>query len=273
MYMYRKTNPLLLFVVGNLLLLSVSASWLYAQPAGNSKQFYVVIAGVSVYNNPSANLVYADTDATEFYKQMRSMGIPEANITLLTNQNATRSNIIQAMESLYPKARSADEIIFYFSGHGDKGFFLPHDLPNLLYHADVKTAFKKSKAATKLIFADACFSGSIKALPTQAAMPQTEADTKTYYKDLASGGVNVAVFVSSRNNQVSKETSLHKGGIFTYYLLHAFKGKADLDADKLVTLYETYKYVSDNVKRDTYQEQIPVMFGKFNPTLPIVRVK
>ena len=36
-------------------------------------------------------------------------------------------------------------------------------------------------------------------------------------------------------------------GVFTYYLLDGLKGKADLDADGIITVDEAYTYVSKKV--------------------------
>lgn len=244
---------------------------LFAQNASKSKQFYAVIVGISEYKDVTANLLYADDDARAFYTQMRAMGVPEKNMSLLTNQTATQHNIINAMNNLFAKATPIDEVIFFFSGHGSNGLFVAHD--NYLYHREVKTALKNSRAATKLLFADACFSGSLKSLPKQAPMPKDEKTAQSYYKDFVAKGLNVAVFASSRNNQPSAETPTLKGGIFTHYLLNALRGTGDLNGDRLITLYEMYRYVSDKVKTESNNKQIPGMFGKFNPELPIARVR
>lgn len=240
--------------------------------AQTPKQFYVVVVGVSRYDGPGMNLNYAATDAEEFSLQMLRMGIPAKNIALLTNEEATRANILKAANNLYAYATAKDEIIFFFSGHGSYRCFIPYDKTNgVLWHSEVKATFKNSKAATKLLFADACYSGSMKS-GKATPPPTTQRDIEKYYKNLTGENLQIAVFVSSRNNQTSIEDPTLKSGLFTYYLLQSLKGLGDSNQDRQITLKEMYDYVSKQVTLHD-SGQVPVMFGKFNPNLVIVRYR
>ena len=51
-------------------------------------------------------------------------------------------------------------------------------------------------------------------------------------------------------------------GVFTYYLLEGLRGKADLDADGIITVDEVHSYVSKKVPEVIGQNQNPVRKGE-----------
>jgi uncharacterized caspase-like protein len=225
---------------------------------------YAVVVGVSDYeilDYKSGDLNYADDDAERFMAFLQSPAagrVPSQNIVKLTNRQATKANIKQAMQ-VFGRATAQDRIIFYFSGHGLEKAFVPYDVKkndfaSLLTHTEVKATFKGSSAQTKLIMADACLSGSMRS--RQA--PTVVAATKAF------GDVNVAMILSSRSTQTSAETMRVRGGVFTFFLLTGLQGNADSNGDKAITIKELYKYVAPRVKRSTPNGQAPVFAGKFS---------
>ncbi|KAF9476892.1 hypothetical protein BDN70DRAFT_922963 [Pholiota conissans] len=69
-----------------------------------------------------SNLGGAVGDAKRFHKYLTSpeVGIPQDQITLLCEQQATRTNIIKAFQGLADEARirKGDSIVIYYAGHG-----------------------------------------------------------------------------------------------------------------------------------------------------------
>lgn len=178
------------------------------------------------------------------------------------------------MDSLFAKAAENDLIIFAFSGHGDKGYFLPHDfirsLPlSWLHHEDVKKSIKKSKAHHKLIIADACLSGSFK--ETKHKIPTVNQTSS------GEDSSQIIVFLSSREKETSLENQDLKQGIFSYFLTMGLNGHADKNGDNNVTIAELFYYVRDNTyafaKQKYNQVQCPVMYGKFDKNLIISKLK
>jgi uncharacterized caspase-like protein len=233
---------------------------------------YVVIAAVADYQylpkGPGGDLNFTINDAKRFYNFVTSpqgLGVPAAQVALLTDDKATKSGILTALQTTFAKCQEGDQAIFYFSGHGDKGAFIPYDVDpkraqaTVLRHADVRRAFKDCKASTKLCIADACHSESIKGSATEK--PD---------KDNTMANENIAVFMSSRASETSQEFGRLREGVFTYYLIEALAGKADVDNNKQVTLEELFLYVYKNVVNYTNEKQHPVMFGKFDRKLPLV---
>ncbi|MEL7121884.1 MAG: caspase family protein, partial [Bacteroidota bacterium] len=128
------------------------------------KIWAVVVGAASYTYMPS--LRYTDDDAYQVYAFLKSPeggALPDHQIQVLIDENATREGILEAMRTTFLKADNNDVLLFYFSGHGLKGAFLPIDYDgqdNQLYHEQIKEILQLSKAKHKLILADACHSGS-----------------------------------------------------------------------------------------------------------------
>lgn len=232
-----------------------------------AQQTYAVVVGISDYalGQPGkGDLNFADDDARQFYSMLRSPAggnVPETNIILLTEKEATRANILKAI-TLFKKAAKADRIIFFFSGHGDKGFLLPYDAgPGVVVrHDDVRLAFRESPALTKLLLTDACKSGSMDRY--RHKKPKSTVKTPPTLNN------NVIIMVSSRDYEFSQELSQLKHGAFTYFLVEGAKGKADTDHNHIVTIRELYAYMHQTIRQVTNNQQTPVLFGRFKSDTP-----
>lgn len=218
-------------------------------------EVYAVLVGINIYDGTANNLNSAVRDAQSVYSFFRESA-PAENIVLLTDQQATRSNIIARMNEIFARATKDDIVVFYFSGHGIPGYFCPYDVQGGnrgLSHSDVKQAFKRSRAGTKLCIADACFSGSIRGKKGQALN-----SSPNYRKS------NVVVIMSSRPNETSIEQNNPYGGgsgLFTKYLLLALRGEADKNRDRRISVEELYRYLRHTIRTASNQTQTPVLYG------------
>ena len=225
-----------------------------------------VIVGVADYrDNAIRDLNYSDDDANEYY-QFLIKKHPESSssIVLLTEQRATKQNILIKLKEVFKNSKKDDLLIFFFSGHGANGYFVPYDCTrnnNLLYHKEIREAFSLTPATRKLVFADACRSGSIK-IQTQHA--NTLFKLESYYKHLKRMKGGIALMLSSRWNQNSSESSYFQNGYFAYYLLKGLKGAADENHDNQIVIDELYRYVRAQVKSVSNDQQIPIIFGQFS---------
>lgn len=211
-----------------------------------------VVVGVDTYDGTINNLNAAVNDAQKIYNYLRAN--KSNKVVLLTDKQATKQNILYAMQKTYALAEEEDMILFYFSGHGVRGMFCPTNIKNGtmgLSHREVKNAFKKSKAKNKLCIADTCFAGSIR-------------NTTQPSKKSSSTEENVIIFMSSRESEMSLESYWLNAGVFTNYFIKGMNGAADFNKDRRITLYELYSYVRRNVRRSTLNRQTPIMYGRFN---------
>ena len=220
-------------------------STLFAQ-----QKIYLVSIGIGNYPGNKNDLILPTKDAETIgflYKKNS-----KAQTVLLTDTQATRQNILNKMEQTFAKAQSNDIVVFFFSGHGYKGGFVAYD--GFLTYKDIQKVMSKSNAKNKMIFADACFSGKI----------------RTDKRDEAASLSQIMLFLSSRGNEVSLENRFMKNGYFTSCLERGLRGGADKNRDRIITARELFEFVSEGVKTMTKDRQHPVMWGKFDHSMPVM---
>ncbi len=234
-----------------------------------------VIVGVADYQYDAtvSDLNYSDDDAQDIYDFL-SDKYPESNasIVLLKDKNATKARILSALKDVFDRSYSNDMLLFFFSGHGNKGYFLPYDFDGssgVLYHKEVREMFSLSPAKRKLVFADACRAGSIKIETNQANTPFGLED---YYQQLKRDKGGIALMLSSRWNQNSIESGRLQNGFFAYHLLKGLKGDADLNFDDEIVIDELYSYVRAKVMAQSNNKQVPIIFGQFAGNMPVLEI-
>lgn len=228
---------------------------------------YAIVIGVADYKYIN-DLTFTVPDAKKVYTFLKSQAggaVPSNHIRFLTNETATKANIMKEMDYIFSFAKPQDRVIFYFSGHGATGLFCASDITNTgenaLWHDEVKEAFKKCKARTKLCIADACYSGSIKGVNNNKPVRQNG-------PGLEDKSAGVAVIMASKSNQMSGEDDRLKQGFFSYFMIQGLSGKSDTNRDKVITIKELFTYVWKNVKSYSKGKQIPIMFSN-TYTMPV----
>lgn len=229
------------------------AVFLLIGSAIRSQNVYLVSVGISDYPGTGNDLVLPVSDAkamVELYQKNNA-----ATTQLLLNRDATKRGILAAMTSLYKKAKADDIIVFFFSGHGYPGGFVAYD--EMLCFEDLRHAFSSVQAKHKMIFADACFSGTMRA--SNRASSQVKSD------------FDVLLFLSSRHDENSMEVPGMKNGFFTSCLVRCLKGGADYNKDRSITAKELYRGVREGVIALSQGKQHPVMWGNFNDDMVILK--
>ncbi len=136
-------------------------------PARKSSRLYGVIVGISNYK-VGFDLQNADKDAKRIHEVLsKTYHTDSGEFVLLTNNRATRSKIIESLESLRSKVTSDDVFIIYFSGHGasdPRGFLEwlafdvgPGSSEGRLHINVVKSFLKTFNARAKLVFMDTAY--------------------------------------------------------------------------------------------------------------------
>lgn len=243
-----------------------------AQPAraANMPRVWALIVGVSAYRHMPV-LRFPDDDAYRlyaFFKSPEGGAIPDDQIQVLIDEDATKDNITHQMRQLFGQAGPNDLIILYFSGHGLPGAFLPIDYDgqnNQLFHTEIKRLFESSQARYQLILADACHSGSLLA----ARGKQPDQVLNRYYETLSQTRAGSALIMSSKSEETSLESSGLRQGVFSHYLLRGLKGEADADGNQIVSVQELFYYVQNQVQNYTGGLQSPVIQGNYDPAMPV----
>lgn len=108
---------------------------------------YAVVVGISDYQDKDIpDLRFADKDAEAFANYLRSNAggnLDNDHMKVLINQQATVAQFAIALDWLMEVVKENDQVILYFSGHGDvekktltqPGFLLCWDAPANVYMA------------------------------------------------------------------------------------------------------------------------------------------
>ncbi|MCS6927902.1 MAG: caspase family protein [Saprospiraceae bacterium] len=235
-------------------------------------KIYAVVVGVGRYT-AMPSLRYTDDDAFRFYSFLKSPeggALPDDQIVILVDENATREKILEKMRQYFLKADKNDVILFFFSGHGLEGCFLPVDYDgfnNKLRHEEIKQILMQSQAKHKLCIADACHSGTLNY--GLAAKGPAPVSLSRYYQAFEESSGGIALLMSSKGEELSLEDHGLRQGVFTYYLLRGMKGEANANGDNIITIRELYNYVRTKVREYTANVQNPVLTGAFDDNMPV----
>jgi len=247
----------------------------YPSPAySKDVKIWAVIVGVAAYNS-MPSLRYTDDDAYKIYAFLKSPeggALPDSQIKVLIDDSATKKGILDSMEELFAKADKNDMVMLYFSGHGLAGSFIPHDFDgsrNRINHSDIEAIFQKSQAKHKVVYADACYSGSYE-VGEKSIMGSK---MKDFYTKLENTSSSTALMMSSRKNEISLEFLGLKQGVFSHFLIKGLGGEADTDKNKIVSMEELFDYVKNGVREYTGYTQTPVIMGNYNQNMPVSMVR
>ena len=221
----------------------------------SAQNIYVLSVGICNYKYING-LRQTETDA----KAMAALYKTHTpNVSLLLGKNATHDNVLSALKNMCARAKENDIVVFFFSGHGTKGGLCAYDTRqnNLISYSEVQKVMRGCRANNKQMYIDACFSGGLRSSSATSA--------QNTFKNSS-----VMLFLSSRNNEMSRENPYGRNGVFTTYLLKGMKGGADANRDRLITARELFDFVSAKVAKATVNKQHPVMWGKFPDNLHIL---
>jgi uncharacterized caspase-like protein len=243
------------------------------------RNVWAVVIGINNYAH-IRHLKYAVNDAKLFYDYMVGhTHIPKENVTLLSNQEASLTQIRSILGTYLKSIAGKDDmVIIYFAGHGAtekdvmspdgdglEKYLLPYDAnPKDLYATalpmrEVSHIFNRIQSERLIFIADSCYSGASGGRTID--ITGIRASISDAFLDRLVTGKGRVIMSASGANEVSIEDDEFKHGVFTYYLVEGLKGKADTDEDGLITVDEAYRYVSDKVPQATAQEQHPVKNG------------
>ena len=211
---------------------------------------YLVSVGIADYPGTEHDLRISANDAKTIAKVFSVA--KQATVSILINEQATQSALLSTMHTSFMNANSEDIVILYFSGHGTPGALVCHD--GLLTYQHIFKMLKGCKASREVIIADACYSGKMRTNNQQ---------TSSYNSQ------NVMLFLSSRTNEVSRE-SRYKNSLFTIFLERGLRGGADTNRDRYITARELYDFVHKGVIEASGNKQHPVMWGKFDNNMTVI---
>ena len=240
---------------------------------------HVLTIGVSRYAQPSWNLGFARADAealAEFFTAQSSKLFEPMSVTVLADEDASRSSIEATLASIGERAQPEDVVLIYFAGHGvaidETYYMLPHDMRDeVSLEADVRKfglsdrvlldSLRKIKALKKVVIIDACQSGG--ALDILGRAPAAERAAL----EMLVRAEGLFIIAASTRQQEAIEVPALGHGILTYALLSGLGAKDDATLPDVITMHQLLAYVSQKVpelaarfERTTHQ--VPVSFSR-----------
>jgi hypothetical protein len=262
-----------------------------ASPAdpGRGRRIALII-GVSRYSDESIDLAYADDDARALRDLLVSPDLGPASfepedVRLLVDEEATVTAINVGLRDFLRRATEDDFVLFFFAGHGAPDpnrlqdlYLLAHDTDpdNIagtgLLMRHVREAISSIRARGVLILTDSCHSGGIGGSSVERSI-ETNPIHHAFLDKMRHSSGGLAILTASEAAQKSIEEPSLGHGLFTWYLIEALRGAADVNGDRVVTLGETMEHVREQVRRVTEGKQVPAIGPtSFDRQLPLAVV-
>ena len=222
---------------------------------GMQGNYYALIIGISDYPGTENDLPCPAKDALAIKNALLAGNNWHSNnIKFLVNEQASVSNVENALSWLISKETANDVSLIYFCGHGgqidDK---YPYDESDgkdeflALYDGgwldDTMAVILNQFNGHVVVILDSCFSGG---MPNSLSKVKAEKFTKEFMDDISSPGR--IILMASKENEESWEYLPIGHGIFSFYIISGLCGSADSNNDHTITAEETFYYAKPNVE-------------------------
>lgn len=234
---------------------------------GDLPRLFCVAVGVGDYHDDKLPPLKLSTkDARDFADVIaKKKGLPFADVQVkvLTDKEATRADIFEAMEWLQQETTPNDICVFFYAGHGyrdekDRFYFMPYGgTTDKLYNCFSASDFKNMADDINcklVVFADACYSAGLFEGNRSAA-------TTHFIEQLRRTKNGMMLFASSASDTKSKEDPTWGNGAFTKALVEAFNGGARQQFDEGLSTQALEMYLYKEVRRITNFKQTPIFIN------------
>ena len=228
-----------------------------------------LLIGVNEYLHLNP-LKYPGNDVIELGKSLITAGFDPDHVVVMHDQaerafQPDRNKIRKQISLLVEATKPEDLVFFVFAGHGvriaGQSYLAPceAEIPQAEDDAVALRSFipqdwvyeqlEACPAKTKLIFVDACQENlfGTRSLAISRSITPVQVD-ESRLKTTATG--NMLQLTACAPDELSYESGDLKHGVYTYFLIEGFSGKADANGDGVVTLKELDMYATD--KTQTY---------------------
>ncbi len=239
--------------------------------AGRKPNLVALLVGVNEYKHAGksfSGLRHAVQDATRFGEALKRQAgsdvYDRVQTRVLTNAQATRTGVLDALSWLVETASEGDTAMLFFSMHGflderDRFYLAGHDVQRerlrstgISWDTITDALHQDLPGCRRIVFIDACHAGGI------------SPDARSPLNELADPKLGVTFFASCELLQKSIERDEWNHGAFTKSLLDALDDRsADISprtGDGLLDSGELTIYVRNQVLVLTGRRQHPVTF-------------
>lgn len=223
-----------------------------------------------------ADLPMTVQDATALDKLLvdtHRAAYPPEQVELLVDANASRQNILDALDRLIKRANATSNatVIVYFSGHGGQieylnapsEYFLVTNGYDPSRQADTSISGREFtqkleaiKARKLVVLLDCCHAGGVPALKGPGAV-FVKSPMPPEVSSLLESGSGMVVVASSHENEYSYTGTLYS--VFTNCLLEALEGNASASDDGFVRVLDVLIYLFKHVPERAPGPQHPLV--------------
>jgi len=234
-------------------------------------RLFILAVAVNDYQDPNiSKLKYCVADANgiiDTFTQYSGDLYTDVFVQTLTEKEVTKANLDKTFADIGKKVKPDDVFILYLAGHGKTYtdgdyYYIPYDF----HYADDDSIPKEGiskwqlikdlssvHAANLMILLDTCNSGSFVTDKKDVDASKLAAlDKDSIIERFASKGGYDLIAACSTYQYAMDDYDGH--GIFTYHVIEALEGYADLNSDKRVTSTELSYYVITEVPRNSFDK-------------------
>ena len=178
---------------------------------------WALLIGIDKYESVR-KLNYAVKDAESMQDiLLNTFEFTSDNITLLTNEQATKQNILKSLSNITMNANENDRVVIFFAGHGETmdlpeggelGYLLPVDGDSENLHLssigmdELRKIALMSKAKHILYLVDACY-GGIAAIGSRGLDPK---ETPDYIKKITTDKTRQIITAGRKGEKVIEKS-------------------------------------------------------------------
>ena len=172
-----------------------------------------LIIGIEHYRNPvtAPSLLGVPADMNSAKQIAKAMGIPDKNVTVIQNQQATKRNLMEAFKKVSEFGANGGRVFIYFSGHGSRDYdhkkkqcyegLLSYD-EELITNEEIASATQKLKdnVDKTIVLFDACHAGGVLKTALQTRSAGSTPATSLTPKFVAKGSLDDVMACRSATN-------------------------------------------------------------------------
>jgi WD40 repeat protein len=243
---------------------------------------YILSIGIDQYRDRTVNLKYAVKDAEDIKETLRKQVetlYPPQNIhnETLTDQNATKANIIKKIDELSGRIKPTDSFILFVAGHGvllqNQYYMLTHEYDgklaeqSMINSNEIVELSKKIKSLSQLLIFDTCHAGGV----DYTIRGLYDARMAVLAKKMG-----LHIYASASDRQAAMDG--YKGnGLFTHTLLDGLNNnpKADANNEGKVSVVGLGRYsqrMTVDLSREIGHSQVPLIIN-FGKDYPLYRLR
>ena len=222
----------------------------------SEKQSQRIAVAISAINKGELNAVIPDVSRVHAWLTNPELGDCKSNGPIPLHECQSQIEFLQYFLPKIQKWNNQNQLIFYFSGHGDiRGeeycLKLGIDDSDWFPFSNLTNYLSTNKVSRAILIIDACHSGAV-TKGIRSSEPLVLELEKSNQK-LSKG---IVIIASCQETQVSRETNEGNYGIFTKFLCEGIENGMEGNSNKpYIYVGDIVNYITDKIERDPIYSQ------------------